>query len=131
MLNAQSNTLSKILGTVSTLGNILEVDHAHTQLVTMLMADLLRDTMSSIDSLATGRIPPYLVPLSLVEEILATATSEMITPLQAHLAYTLGYLLTFVITFLFLKRYRLLQYQVARCTDRFNKLPRRRHQHPN
>ena len=42
----------------------------------------------------------------------------------------LGYLLTFVITFLFVKRYRLLQYQVARCTDRLNKLPRRRRQ-PN
>ena len=90
MLNSQGNTLSKTIGTVSTLLNILKVAHAHTQLVTMLMADMLRDIGSSVDSLATGRIPPYLVPLSLVENILATATSEMITPLQAHLAYTLG-----------------------------------------
>ena len=85
VLNSQGNTLSKIVGTVSTSWNILGVDHAHTQLVTMLMANMLRDIGSSVDSLATGRISPYLVPLLLVEDILATATSEMITLLQAHL----------------------------------------------
>ena len=40
----------------------------------------------------------------------------------------LGYLLTFAMTLLFIKRYHLLQYQFARCTERLNKLSRRKRQ---
>lgn len=90
VLNTHSEMLRKTLGTVNTLLSVLQVDYAHTQLVSMLMSDMLRDISSSIDSLAMGKIPPYLVPLSLVQEILATKTRDAVTPLQAHLAYTLG-----------------------------------------
>ena len=54
------------------------------------MSDMLRSISSSVDTLAIGRIPPYLVPLSLVQRILAASTKDVVTPLQAHLAYTLG-----------------------------------------
>jgi len=56
----------------------------------MLMSDLIRDVSSSVDTLAMGRIPPYLESLALVQDILSTATRELVNPLQAHLAYTLG-----------------------------------------
>ena len=56
----------------------------------MLMSDMLQEIGSSIDSLAMGRIPPYLVALTLVQEVLTTATWEAVTDLQARLAYTLG-----------------------------------------
>ena len=55
----------------------------------MLMSDLIRDVSSSVDTLAMGRIPPYLESLALVQDILSTATRELVNPLQAHLAYTL------------------------------------------
>lgn len=90
VLNTHSETLLKTIGAVDTLLSVLQVDYAHTQLVTMLMSDMLRDVGSSVDSLAMSRIPPYLVPLTLVQDILATATRDLVTPLQAHLAYTLG-----------------------------------------
>lgn len=56
----------------------------------MLMNDMLLDIGSSVDSLAMGKIPPYLIPLSLVQNILSTTTRDVVTPLQAHLAHTLG-----------------------------------------
>ncbi len=54
------------------------------------MSDMLREVSSSIDSLAMGRIPPYLVPLSLVQTVLSSATAHPPDSLQAHLAYSLG-----------------------------------------
>lgn len=37
-----------------------------------------------------GKIPPYLIPLSSVQSILSTTTRDVVTAIQAHLAYTLG-----------------------------------------
>ncbi|RXN21997.1 pumilio -like protein [Labeo rohita] len=51
---------------------------------------MLRMVSSSIDSLAMGRIPPYLVPLSLVQPVLSSVTTHPSDSLQAHLAYSLG-----------------------------------------
>lgn len=52
--------------------SVLQADYAHRQLVTMLTSHMLFDIGSSVDSLAMGRTPTYLVPLSLVQDILAT-----------------------------------------------------------
>ncbi len=90
VLNTHTEQLLKTMGAVHTLHSLLQVDYAHTQLVSMLMSDMLRDNSSSVDSLAMGIITPYLVPLSLVQDILTAATRDSVTPLQAHLAYTLG-----------------------------------------
>ena len=54
------------------------------------MQDFLREISSSVDSLAIGRIPPYLTPLSLVNKVLAQSTGEVVSDLQDHLAYSLG-----------------------------------------
>lgn len=90
ILNSHSEALLKVTGALNSLLSIAQVDYVHTQLVTMLMSDLRRDFSSSIDTLVVGQIPPYLVSLSLVQEVLSTVTRELVTPLQAHLAYTLG-----------------------------------------
>ncbi len=90
VLNTHTEQLLKTMGAVHTLHSLLQVDYAHTQLVSMRMSDMLRDNSSSVDSLAMGIITPYLVPLSLVQDILTAATRDSVTPLQAHLAYTLG-----------------------------------------
>ena len=89
VLNSHSETLMKTVA-ADTLLSVLKVDYAHTQLVTMLMSNLIRDISSSVDTLAMGRIPPYLVSLALVQDFLSTATRELVNPLQAHLYYTLG-----------------------------------------
>ncbi len=54
------------------------------------MTDKLREVSSSIDNLAMGRIPHYLIPLSLVQHILASATTGPASPIQTHLDFSLG-----------------------------------------
>ena len=90
VLNTHSVALNQTRQTMNKLLSVVQIDYAHTQIVTMLMNDMLREVSSSIDSLAMGRIPPYLVPLSLVDSILTNALSGPISPVQAHLAFSLG-----------------------------------------
>ncbi len=54
------------------------------------MTDMLREVSSSIDNLAMGRIPHYLIPLSLFQNILTSATAGPASPTQTHLAFSLG-----------------------------------------
>lgn len=61
IVNTHSEALNKTIRTVDLLLSIIAVDYAHTQLVSLLMSDMTRDIASSVDSLAMGRIPPYLV----------------------------------------------------------------------
>ncbi len=51
---------------------------------------MLCEVSSSIDNLAMGRIPHYLIPLSLVQNILTSATAGPASPIQTHLAFYLG-----------------------------------------
>ena len=50
VLNSHRETL-KTVAAEDTLLSVLKVDYANTQLVTMLMSDLIRDVSSSIDTL--------------------------------------------------------------------------------
>ncbi|KAL1279977.1 hypothetical protein QQF64_014577 [Cirrhinus molitorella] len=86
VLNTHSVLLNQTVNSMKQLFYVVQSDHAHAQLVMALMADMLREVSLSVDSLAMGRIPPYLVPLSLVQTVLASATSGPTNPLQAHLA---------------------------------------------
>lgn len=45
---------------------------------------------SSINDLSSGRIPAYLVPLDLVEQVLRSATTTVLQSSQIHLAYSLS-----------------------------------------
>ncbi|KAF4103869.1 hypothetical protein G5714_014856 [Onychostoma macrolepis] len=90
VLNTHSVLLNQIMNSVKQLFSVIQNDVSQTQLVTTLMSDMLREVSSSIDSLAMGRIPPYLVPLSLVQTVLSSATAHPPDSLQAHLAYSLG-----------------------------------------
>lgn len=89
-VNLHAAVLNNTLHTVGRIVDVLQWDYAYVQQVRMLMQDLLRELSATVTSLAMGQIPTYLVPLSLVEEVLKTTTSEMVQPLQVHLAYSLG-----------------------------------------
>ncbi len=90
VLNTHSSLLNQTIKSINKLFSVVQGDLAQTQLLTMLMADMLREVSSSIDSLAMGRIPHYLIPLSLVQNILTSATMGPTSPIQTHLAFSLG-----------------------------------------
>ncbi|RXN11098.1 pumilio -like protein [Labeo rohita] len=90
VLNTHSVLLNQTMNSMKQLFSVIQNDVAHIQLVASLMSDMLREVSSSIDSLAMGRIPPYLVPLSLVQTVLSSITTHPPDSLQAHLAYSLG-----------------------------------------
>ncbi|RXN12742.1 hypothetical protein ROHU_009981 [Labeo rohita] len=90
VLNTHSVLLNQTVNSMKQLFSVIQNDVAHIQLVASLMSDMLREVSSSIDSLAMGRIPPYLVPLSLVQTVLSSITTHPPDSLQAHLAYSLG-----------------------------------------
>ncbi len=54
------------------------------------MSDMLCELSFSINSLTMDIILPYLVPLSLVQTVLSSATAHPPDSLQAHLAYSMG-----------------------------------------
>ncbi|XP_016396229.1 uncharacterized protein LOC107730001 [Sinocyclocheilus rhinocerous] len=90
VLNTHSVLLNQTVNSVKQLFSVIQNDVDQTQLVTTLMSDMLCEVSSSIDSLAMGRIPPYLVPLSLVQIVLSSATTHPPDSLQAHFTYSLG-----------------------------------------
>ncbi len=51
---------------------------------------MLREVSSLIDKLAMGKISHYLIPLSLVQNILTSASAGPASPIQTHLAFSLG-----------------------------------------
>ncbi len=53
------------------------------------MTDMLCKVSSLIDNLAMSRIPHYLIPLSLVQNVLTSATAGLASPIQTHLAFSL------------------------------------------
>ncbi|XP_062408696.1 uncharacterized protein LOC134099725 [Sardina pilchardus] len=55
-----------------------------------LMHSLLKQVSRSVSSLSSGRIPSYLVPISMVNDTIYTATSGDVSELQVRLAYGLG-----------------------------------------
>ncbi len=83
ILKTHSSLLNQTIKSINKLFSVV-------QLLTMLMADMLREVSSSIDNLAMGRIPHYLIPLNLVQNILTSATMGPTSPIQTHLAFSLG-----------------------------------------
>ncbi len=55
-----------------------------------VMTDMLRDVSSLIDNLAMSRIPHDMIPLSLVQNILTSATAGPASPIQTQLNFSLG-----------------------------------------
>ena len=89
VVNAHSETLNQTMHAVNSLRSAINVDNAHAQLVSMLMTDMLCEITPSVNSLAMGKIPPHLIPSSLVHHNLTTTTRDIVIPLQAHPAHTL------------------------------------------
>ncbi|XP_077087150.1 uncharacterized protein LOC143738977 [Siphateles boraxobius] len=90
IFNTHSVLLTQTVNSMKQLFTVFQNDFAQTQLVTALMTDTLLEVNSSIDSLAMGRIPPHLIPLSLVQTVLASAITTPADSLQIHLSYPLG-----------------------------------------
>ena len=90
VVNSHSVALNRTYQMLRKLEGVVEGDYAQAQIIAMLMADMLREVGASIENLAIGRIPPYLISVSLVESIIASATRGSVLPIQTHLAYTLG-----------------------------------------
>ncbi len=97
ILNTHSTLLNQTIKSINKLFSVVQGDLAQTQLLTTLMADMLREVSSSIDNLAMGRIPHYLIPLSLVQNILTSATAGPTSPIQTHLAFSLGSAIPFYV----------------------------------
>ncbi len=94
ILNTHSTLLNQTIKSINKLFSVVQNDLAQTQLLTTLMTDMLRKVSASIDNLAMGRIPHYLIPLSLVQNILTSATAGPASPIQTHLAFSLGSAIT-------------------------------------
>ncbi len=54
------------------------------------MTDMLHKVSSLIDNLAMSRIPHYFIHLSLVQNVLTSATVGPASPIKTHLAFSLG-----------------------------------------
>ncbi len=55
-----------------------------------IMTNMLREVSCLIDNLAMSRIPHDLITLSLVQNVLTSATTSSASPIQTHLAFSLG-----------------------------------------
>ncbi len=55
-----------------------------------IMTDILCKVSSLIDNLARSRILHYLIPLSIVQNVLILATAGPASPIQTRLAFSLG-----------------------------------------
>ncbi len=90
ILNTQSTLLNQTIKSINKLLLVVQNDLAQTQLLTTLMTNMLCEVSSSIDNLAMGKIPHYLIPLNLVQNILTLANVGPASPIQTHLAFSLG-----------------------------------------
>ena len=91
LVNSHTEILNKTARAMTTFKKLMGVDFSHSQIIGMLMTDFLRELSSSVDLLAMGKIPHYLTPLELVEQILRRATGgKDVSDIQVHLAYSLG-----------------------------------------
>ncbi len=64
IINTHSTLLNQTIKSINKLFSVVQNDLAQTQLLTTLMTDMLRKVSSSIDNLAMGRIPHYLIRLN-------------------------------------------------------------------
>ncbi len=58
--------------------------------IRQIKTDMLSKISSLIDNLAMTRIPHYLILLSLVQNVLTSANAGPASPIQTHLAFSLG-----------------------------------------
>ena len=89
-VNMHSALINNTLHALDKLSAIVQSDITYVRVVRDLMQDLLREVSSSVNSLNGGKIPPYLVPLDMVENILKSSTTTNVYISQVHLAYSLG-----------------------------------------
>ncbi|XP_060799627.1 uncharacterized protein LOC132901328 [Neoarius graeffei] len=90
-VNMHTDLIHNTMQTVDKLAKIIKNKIKYVREIRDLMQDLLREVGDSISSLSSGKVPSYLTPLSLVENILqSTTTTRDVHSSQIHLAYSLG-----------------------------------------
>ncbi|XP_051565842.1 uncharacterized protein LOC127447811 [Myxocyprinus asiaticus] len=89
-VNMHSAILNNTLHALDALSKVVRSDITYVRMVRDLMHDLVREISTSVNSLSGGKIPSYLVPLNMVEQILRSATTTIVQTSQIHLAYSLG-----------------------------------------
>ncbi|XP_060760245.1 uncharacterized protein LOC132870571 [Neoarius graeffei] len=90
-VNMHTDLIYNIMQTVDKLAERIKNEIKYVREIRDLMQDLLREVGDSISSLSSGKVPSYLTPLSLVENILqSTTTTRDVHSSQIHLAYSLG-----------------------------------------
>ena len=89
-VNMHSALLNNTIYALSKLSHIVETETSMVCMIRDLMSDLQREVSSSVNSLSGGTIPSYLVPLSMVENFVQSATTTTVQTSQVHLAYSLG-----------------------------------------
>lgn len=72
-VNLHSVLINNTLHAIATLSEVVRDDIMYVCGARDLMQDLIREISSSVSNLSSGQIPAYLVPLSLVEQILRSA----------------------------------------------------------
>ena len=85
-----SAVINNTVHAIDKLAEIIKSEIKYVRVVRDLMQDLLREVGSSIGTLSSGKIPPYLIPLCMVDSILKSATTTNVYSSQIHLAYSLG-----------------------------------------
>lgn len=75
---------------INKLTDLVKNDILYVRIVRDLMQDLLREVSSSINTLSGGKIPSYLTPLEMVDNVIKSTTTTNVYPSQVHLAYSLG-----------------------------------------
>ena len=83
-VNMHSALLNNTFYALSKLSHIVETETSVVCMVRDLMSDLLREINSSVNNLSGGTIPSYLVPLSMVENIVQSATTTTVQTSQVH-----------------------------------------------
>ncbi|XP_060793282.1 uncharacterized protein LOC132896459 [Neoarius graeffei] len=89
-VNMHSTLIKNTVHAVDRLATIMRSEVKYVRVIRDLMQDLMREVSSSLSTLSGGKIPPYLIPLSMVDSILRSTTTTNVYSSQIHLAYSLG-----------------------------------------
>lgn len=89
-VNMHSTLINNTVHAVDRLATIMRSEVKYVRVIRDLMQDLMREVSSSLSTLGGGKIPPYLIPLSMVDNILRATTTTNVYSSQIHLAYSLG-----------------------------------------
>ena len=94
VLNTQSEILNKSISQLLSLKQAVNEEIAFVMAGTSFGNDFLREITSSVECLCLGRVPPFLVTLETIKEIILNGTGQHISTEEAHLVFIMGTAIT-------------------------------------